>query len=415
MAKSSQKLTFPGSQGHLLAARLDLPAMPPRAYALFAHCFTCSKDIFAAARIAGALAEEGFAVLRFDFTGLGASEGEFANTNFSSNVEDLIRAADYLRAEHQAPALLIGHSLGGAAVLAAAGRIPDVKAVATIAAPADADHVTHNFRAKVDDIERDGRAEVTLAGRKFHITRQFLDDVRGQTLTDHIAKLHRALLVFHSPTDQTVGIENASRIFLAAKHPKSFISLDNADHLLTRHTDAIFVAKVLSAWAARYIEDAAPAHVLHAPGEHGVVTVAETGFGKFQSEVVSGAHRLVADEPEAAGGMDSGPSPYDFLAIALGTCTSMTLHLYAARKGIALQGLKVRVTHDKIHAEDCATCDQAPGTFIDRFERTLELPAPVDDATRAKLLEIADKCPVHRTLSQRALIETTLTAGPAPK
>ena len=408
MAKSSQKLTFPGSQGPGLAARLDLPAAPPRAYALFAHCFTCSKDIFAAARIAGALAEEGFAVLRFDFTGLGASEGEFANTNFSSNVEDLIRAADYLRAEHQAPALLIGHSLGGAAVLAAAGRIPEVKAVATIAAPADADHVIQNFAAKVGDIERDGRAEVTLAGRPFHITKAFLDDVRGQTLTDQIAKLHRALLVFHSPIDQTVGIENASRIFLAAKHPKSFVSLDTADHLLTRHADAIFVAKVLSAWAGRYVEGTRPAAGLHAPGEPNVVTVAQTGFGKFQSEVVSGAHRLIADESEAAGGLDSGPSPYDFLSIALGTCTSMTLHLYAARKGLALKGLKVRVTHDKIHAEDCATCEQAPGTFIDRFRRTLELPAPIDETMRSKLLEIADKCPVHKTLSQRSLIETTL-------
>lgn len=411
MPKTTQKLSFPGGQGHWLAARLDLPVGEPRAYALFAHCFTCSKDIFAAARIADALTDLGFAVFRFDFTGLGMSDGEFANTNFSSNVEDLICAAAFLRQNYQAPALLIGHSLGGAAVLAAAQDVIEVKAVATIGAPADAEHVVRSFSAKLDDIERDGIAEVTLAGRPFHIKKQFLDDVRGKRLHQRIAALRKALIVFHSPTDATVGIDNASEIFLAAKHPKSFVSLDGADHLLSRRSDAVFVAEVLSAWAARYVGAPAPAAMLPAPGPPGVVSVTETGRGTFQQEVVSGSHRLVADEPVDVGGLDSGPSPYDFLNVALGSCTSMTIRLYAARKGIALARVKVDVTHDKIHIEDCTDCEKPGDGRIDRFVRTITLTGNLDDATRARLLEIADKCPVHKTLSQHSVIETKLAPG----
>ncbi len=408
MAKSSQKLTFRGSQGDMLAARLDLPATPPRGYALFAHCFTCSKDIFAAARIADGLAARGFAVLRFDFTGLGMSEGEFANTNFSSNVEDLIRAAAFLREEYQAPALLIGHSLGGAAVLAAAGHIPEVKAVATIAAPADAEHVVQNFGAKLGEIETAGTADVTLAGRRFRIQKQFLEDVRSQKVTARLGELRRALIVFHSPTDATVGIENASQIFLAARHPKSFVSLDGADHLLSRQSDAIFVADVLSAWAVRYIDAADSGHVLAFPGPQGVASAAPTGLGTFQHEVVTGPHRLIADEPSDAGGLDAGPSPYDFLSIALAACTSMTLRLYAGRKGLSVDGLKVHVTHKKIHAKDCVDCENSDTARIDHFERTIEIAGALDVDAQSRLLEIADKCPVHRTLSERASIATTL-------
>ena len=280
---NSIKVTFTGSQGADLAAKLELPDGEPTAYALFAHCFTCSKDIFAAARIAGQLAKRGIAVLRFDFTGLGKSDGEFANTNFSSNVEDLLLAANFLEENYQAPQVLIGHSLGGAAVLAAAGDLPKVRAVATIGAPADAEHVIHNFGAKIDEIDETGEAEVTLGGRNFNIKKQFLDDVRGQPLKEKIAAMKKALIVFHAPRDATVGIENAGVIFGAAKHPKSFISLDSADHLLSGREDAIYVADVLTSWAARFLDTTSSKDAEPLP--EGIVRIAETGNGKFQQKV----------------------------------------------------------------------------------------------------------------------------------
>ncbi len=403
MVATSEKITFPGHTGEMLAARLDMPAGPPRAYALFAHCFTCSKDIFAAARIATALAENGFAVLRFDFTGLGASDGEFANTNFSSNVQDLLEAASYLRENHAAPSLLVGHSLGGAAVLAAAGDIPEVRAVSTIGAPADAEHVIHNFGAAIDEIDETGSASVKLAGRDFTIHRQFLDDVRGSSLTDRLGKLKRALLVFHAPLDRTVGIENAGMIYGAAKHPKSFISLDDADHLLSRRVDAIYVANVLAAWSSRYIEDSAQDEKLKAP-DRGVL-VRETRQGKFQNQVVSGDHQMLADEPKSVGGLDSGPSPYDYLSIALGTCTSMTLRMYADRKGWDLGRVLVVVDHDKVHADDCAECGDREGR-VDRFVREISVEGDVPQEWADKLEEIAGKCPVHRTLEKSSVVAT---------
>ncbi len=408
MSISSEKLIFPGSSGEALAARLDTPSGAPRAYALFAHCFTCSKDIFAAARISEALVERGFAVLRFDFTGLGASEGEFANTNFSSNVEDLIKAAEFLRENHAAPEILIGHSLGGAAVLAAAGSMPEAKAVATIGAPADAAHVVHSFGAKLDEIEKTGISVVKLAGRDFTIKRQFLDDLKAQSVEKHVAKMGKALLVFHAPRDQVVGIENAAAIFRAAKHPKSFISLDDADHLLSRRSDAVYVADVLSAWASRFISKEASAPALPYPGPEGQVSVAETGQGKFQAEIVSHTHRLLADEPVSYGGLDTGPSPYDLLSAALGTCTTMTLRMYAERKNLNLDRVSVHIRHGKIHAEDCAECGEGREGRVDRFERELVLEGDLDEATRQRLTEIADKCPVHRTLEQSSVVVTTL-------
>lgn len=404
----TEKLTFPGSSGEALAARLDTPPGRPRAYALFAHCFTCSKDIFAAARISEALVEHGFAVLRFDFTGLGASEGEFANTNFSSNVEDLKRAADYLREHHAAPEILIGHSLGGAAVLAVAADVPEAKAVATIGAPADAEHVVHNFGVKLDEIEKKGMADVKLAGRNFTIKKQFLDDLKAQSVQDRIAAMRKALIVFHAPLDSIVGIENAALIFQAAKHPKSFISLDDADHLLSRRSDAVYVAAVLSAWAARYTGFAEDSFVLPYPGPEGQVSVAETRGGKFQSEIVSGAHRFLADEPVSYGGLDSGPSPYDLLSAALGACTSMTLRMYADRKDIDLDRVTVHVRHNKVHAEDCADCSKGHEGKVDRFERELVIDGDLDTETRERLKQIADKCPVHKTLDNRSAIITTL-------
>jgi putative redox protein len=405
----SEKVEFEGSQGALLAARLELPDGPPRAYALFAHCFTCSKDVFAAARIAGGLAEAGIAVLRFDFTGLGASEGDFANTNFSSNVDDLLRAAAFLEARYEAPAILVGHSLGGAAVLAAAGRLDAVKAVATIAAPADPGHVAHLLAEKRPEIEARGEAEVVLAGRTFRIQKQFLEDIEEQRLTDAIGRMKKALLVFHAPRDEIVGIDNASSIFKAAKHPKSFISLDGADHLLSRREDARYVASVLAAWAARYVPGLESAQT---PREHDEVThdnvlVRETGNGRFQQEVFAAGHRLLADEPVAVGGTDTGMSPYELLLAGLGTCTAMTIRMYADRKELPLERVTVRLHHEKIHAEDCADCETRDGK-IDVVERTIELTGALDEAQRARLLEISEKCPVHRTLHSEIKIRTRL-------
>lgn len=405
MAIQSEKLSFTGASGETLAARLDRPAGEARATALFAHCFTCSKDIFAAARIAGALAEAGIAVLRFDFTGLGHSEGEFANTNFSSNVADLVRAADVLREGGQAPSLLIGHSLGGAAVLAAAGQVPEATAVATIGAPADPAHVAHLFQEARPEIEARGEAEVLLAGRPFRIRKQFLEDIAGQNLEAAVGTLRRALLVFHAPRDETVGIENAGRIFAAARHPKSFVSLDDADHLLTRKADAVYVAQVLAAWAERYLDASAPVETVCA--EPGAVAVRETRTGRFTQEIVAGGHPLRADEPRSIGGDDTGPSPYDLLLAGLGACTTMTLRLYAERKGLPVDRVRVDLRHDKIHAQDCADCETKAGR-LDRITRQLTIEGDLDPAQRGKLLEIADKCPVHRTLTSEVKIETEL-------
>jgi uncharacterized OsmC-like protein/fermentation-respiration switch protein FrsA (DUF1100 family) len=398
-----ERFDFTNAQGQRLAALLDEPAMPARAYALFAHCFTCSKDVHAARRIAEGLTALGIGVLRFDFTGLGSSEGEFANTTFSSNVEDLVAAADALRRAKHAPAILIGHSLGGAAVLAAAGAVPEARAVVTIAAPADPAHVTGLFKQHLAEIGERGEVEVSLAGRPFRIRRSFIEDVGQQRLTEQIAHLHKALLIFHSPTDDTVGIENASAIFAAARHPKSFVSLPGADHLLTRRSDAAYVANVLAAWAERYL-DAVPA-TPDLPAEPGIV-VNETHQGRFQQEIRLGAHRLLADEPVESGGLDSGPSPYGYLLAALGACTAMTVRLYAEHKQLPLEHVTVRLAHAKIHAADCADCETREGK-IDQIERVITFKGTLDDAQRARLLEIADKCPVHRTLTSEIKIRTT--------
>lgn len=400
----AEKFDFRNAAGHTLAARLDRPDGPVRAAALFAHCFTCGKDNKAARRIAEGLKLHGIAVLRFDFTGLGMSEGEFANTTFSSNIDDLVAAADHLREKLTAPAILIGHSLGGAAVLAAAHRIAEARAVVTINAPADPAHVIGLLKEQVANIALAGEAEVTLGGRQFRVRRAFLDDVAEQKLTARIANLRKALLVFHSPTDDTVGIDNASHIFLAAKHPKSFISLAGADHLLSRPTDAAYVAGVIAAWAERYLdmaEDAAPM----IDAEDGAVVVRETRRGQFQQEIVVGKHRLLADEPVKVGGMDSGPGPYDLLLAGLGACTSMTLRLYADRKQLPLGQTVVRLRHNKIHAADCAECETKEG-MVDRIERVITLEGDLDAEQRARLMEIADKCPVHRTLESEISIIT---------
>jgi putative redox protein len=412
MAARIERITFPGSQGTQLAARLDLPAGPPRAFALFAHCFTCGKDIAAASRIANALTDVGFGVLRFDFTGLGMSDGEFENTNFTSNTDDIVAAADWLRTQHRAPQLLVGHSLGGAAVLAVAADIDEVRAVATIGAPASPEHVTDVFESSLDEIAVAGVAQVQLAGRPFTIRQQFIDDLRSHVVTDRVRTMKRALLVMHSPIDNTVSIEHAAELFQAARHPKSFVSLDGADHLLTDRRDASFAAAMIGAFADRYIVDESGA--LDAPRASAPVVVAETSQGPFLNHVVVGRHRLLADEPESVGGFDAGPSPYDLLGAALGACTSMTLRMYADRKSVPLDRVTVAVTHGKVHADDCVECAdhaQLVGRtgMIDRFERVITVDGDLSDEQRAKLLEIADKCPVHRTLDTASSIVTRLS------
>jgi putative redox protein len=398
----SEQFKFPNARGEQLAAALDMPIGQPVAFALFAHCFTCGKDNLAAKRISERLALCGIGVLRFDFTGLGTSEGEFANTHFSSNVDDLVAAADHLRKIRAAPAILIGHSLGGAAVIAAAHRIPDARAVVTIAAPCDPAHVTGLFKQHIDNIREQGEVEVTLAGRPFRIRREFLDDVADQRIKDRLANLRKALLVFHSPTDDIVGIENASAIFTGAKHPKSFVSVTGADHLLSKRNDAVYVANVIAAWAERYLEQPAE----RGDGQiEGTVLVRETGGGKFQQEILSGPHRFLADEPVKAGGLDSGPGPYDLLLAGLGACTSMTLRLYAEHKKLPLERVSVRLTHNKIHAEDCLNCETKEG-MIDRIDRNITLEGALDAGQRKRLMEIADKCPVHRTLESEIEIRT---------
>jgi putative redox protein len=399
----TERFQFTGADGQQLAATLDLPERDPVAYALFAHCFTCGMNVLAAKRIARALAEQGIAVLRFDFTGIGASEGEFANSTFSSNVADLVRAADHLRETRKAPAILIGHSLGGAAILAAAGQIPEAKAVVTIAAPSDPAHVTGMFKDRIEDIRTLGNVEVSLAGRPFHIKREFLDDIAEHNLATHIARLHKALLILHSPTDNTVGIDNATHIFVAAKHPKSFISLAGADHLLNQKRDAEYVADVIAAWVSRYL-DAAPAQATEAEQPRRV-TVQESGQSKFQQEVTVGPHYLIADEPASAGGQDSGPNPYDFLLTGLGACTSMTMRMYADRKSLPLDRVTVTLNHSKIYAKDCEECETKTG-MLDQIERVIAIEGNLDAEQRSKLMEIADKCPVHRTLTSEVRIVT---------
>lgn len=404
---TSLKLTFPGALGTPIAARLELPADDPRAYALFAHCFTCGKDSSAAVRVARALAAQGIAVLRFDFTGLGESGGAFEDTTFSTNVADLVAAAGFLRDNYAAPQLLIGHSLGGAAVIAAAHLMAEVKAIATIAAPSEAVHVAHHFAAQSDEIKRSGEAEVSLAGRPFVIRQTFIEDLRLHNQAERIAQLKRPLLVLHSPTDAAVSIDNASEIFLAAKHPKSFISLDGADHLLTRPADAAFAAAMISAWASRYLTAAQ-----HDPDHDRALGIVaeESGVGRFQQRIHAGKHTFYADEPARLGGDDSGPTPYDFLAAALAACKSMTVRLYADRKNWTLRRISVRVRHDRVHADDCATCD-AEDHAAERFRAELFLAGDLSAEQRARLLDIADRCPVHRTLSNAASVETSLAEG----
>lgn len=405
---TSDKVAFTGATGASLAAVLERPAAgEPVGHALFAHCFTCTKDIFAARHVARTLAGHGIAVLRFDFTGLGESEGEFASSNFSSNVADLVAAARYMAQEHAPPDVMIGHSLGGAATLAAAAEVPEARAVCTIAAPADPAHVEHLFTDRSDEIRKQGEAEVLLSGRPFTIQRQFLEDIRDYPLEERVKKLDKDLLICHSPTDATVGIDNARNIYNAAKHPKSFLSLDGADHLLTRRQDAEFVAAMLAVWASRHMKKAPAKDERESGGAQGT-TVTEAGGSGLAQLIRSGVHEIVADEPTALGGGNAGPTPYDLLLAAVGSCTSITLRMYARRKKLPLRKVTVRLQHDKVHAQDCEASEDGKGALVDVVTREIELEGGLDDAQRQRLLEIAMRCPVHRSLEAGVKVQTTL-------
>ena len=403
MATRRDRITFTGADGTTLSGKVEVPVGQVRGTAVFAHCFTCSSDSAATARISVALAEAGIAVLRFDFTGLGASEGHFADTNFTTNVADLVAAAQHLEERYDAPGLLIGHSLGGAAVLAAAPRLPSVRAVVTIGAPSRPDHVLALLSEGLQGIERDGEATVDLGGRPFRVKAQLIEDLQTHSLEECLAGLDAALLVMHSPLDQTVGIDNAAEIYTAARHPKSFVSLDGADHLLTDRADAVFAASMIRAWVERYLEPMVEPDA----GEPAVgVVVGETGQGAFVNQVVAGMHRFVMDEPTSVGGLDAGPNPYELLAAALAGCTSMTMRMYAGRKGIPLERAEVEVRHEKTHVQDSEAAMGSTGPLIDRWERRILLAGDLTDGQRADLMRIADRCPVHLTLERSSVVVT---------
>lgn len=415
-----QKVTFTNRNGIELAGLLEQPdsSVATRSYALFAHCFTCGKDIAAASRIARALTKHGIAVFRFDFTGLGNSDGDFANTNFSSNIDDLIDAAEMMRSDFDAPQLLIGHSLGGAAILSAANRMPYVTALATIGSPATADHVQHLFHCSMETLEKEGEADVTIGLRNFKIRQQLVDDLRQHTDVEHIGNLRRPLMIFHSPVDAVVPVAEAAKIFVAAKHPKSYVSLDHADHLLSRAEDAEFVAQTLASWADRYLDDTpldTDAEVAKSASEdvpalvkalqHGEVLVTEKDL-KFLRGLYTEDHQVLSDEPISFGGRNLGPSPYDLLLMSLGSCTSMTIRMYANHKKLPLEDINVRLKHERIHSDDCPDCDGKTGK-IERISRDIELKGDLTDAQRERLIEIADRCPVHRTLENENFIVRT--------
>lgn len=400
---TTQKLYFTNSEGKQLAAKLEVPIhQAPIAYAIFAHCFTCSKNLTAVRHIARALTQQGFGVLRFDFTGLGESEGEFAETNFSSNIQDIVAAAQFLERERAAPKLLIGHSLGGAAVIFAAQHLPSIQAIATIGAPASPEHVQHLFQHHISEIEKQGSAQVSIGGRPFTISKQFIDDISDQNMTALLKKMRKSLLVLHSPQDQTVGVNNAKKLYDAAHHPKSFISLDGADHLLSNKKDSLYVGSVIASWASRYIS--IPEKTTIKAKKRVAVQIGKDGF---TTEVQAGKHSFRADEPVQIGGNDYGPTPYDLLLAALGTCTAMTLRMYADRKKWALEEVTVHLNHSKQHVKDCEACEK-PTAKIDYIERCITLKGNLDAKQQQRLLEIADRCPVHRTLHGAIKVETVL-------
>lgn len=404
---SKERITFENDAGERLGGDLYWPADDPVAFVLFAHCFTCTARAKSAVTIARALGRAGFAVLTFDFTGLGDSGGDFAETTFASNVSDLVEAARFLESRHRGPAVLVGHSLGGTAALEAAREIDSCRAVVTIGAPATAAHVAHLFDERRAEIEAEGEALVSIAERPFRLRKEFLDDLERHDTLGELRSLRRALLVMHSPADDVVPIEHAAELYQAALHPKSFVSLDDADHLLSESRDAEYAAAVLAAWAAHYLDVDGARPDDGAARAAATRVTAETPSDGFATSIAIGRHGLTADEPESAGGSDAGPSPYQLLAAALASCTSMTLVMYARHKGLDLDEATVRVEHRRIHGEDCSDCETRE-VRIDRFDRELVLRGRLDDGARRRLVEIADRCPVHRTLTGEISIRTRL-------
>lgn len=403
-----KKVTFTGSSGQDLAGLIELPDTTPKAIALFAHCFTCGKDIAASSRVARHMVDNGFGVLRFDFTGLGNSDGDFANTNFTSNVSDLLHAAEFLRNEYQAPQILIGHSLGGTAVLHAANQIPESRGIVTIGSPANASHVSHNFQESLREIEDKGEAEVNLGGRKFRILKQFVDDIRNTKIND-LSLLKKACLIMHAPFDEIVSIREAEKIYQSASHPKSFVSLDDADHLLSRKSDAEYVADVIASWSARFLAQSDESKPASNKSEHdstmsdngkvapGVVKAEEIDH-KFAISLTTDRHSWRADEPVSVGGADTGPDPYDLLLSSVGACTVMTVRMYAERKGWPLDDIEVSLKHQRRYDKDCEECEDKPRQ-IDEISRQIRFKGDLTSEQKKRLMEIADKCPVHRTLT----------------
>ena len=408
----SETVRFYNQRGQLLAGRIDIPITgDPIALALYAHCFTCNKDLRAIGRIAEVLALHGIATLRFDFTGLGDSEGDFSETNFSTNVTDYIAAATFLDEDYEGPELLIGHSLGGSVVLSAASSIPSARAVVTLAAPSSPDHIKRHLVGDLDEIRSRGEAEVDLAGRQFTIRDQLLADIDTIDLGSAIEGMGKPLLVVHSPTDNTVGVENALEILERARHPKSFLALDGADHLITDDADARYAAEMIATWADRYssgdlADHAQPDFIAEAPES---VTIVHIGEG-FRTEVISNGFPLVADEPESVGGTNTGPTPYDYLLTALGACTAITLRMYADRKKWPLETVTVNLTHKKVHARDCAACESSSG-FVDHIDRRIHVEGDLDEGQLRRLEEIADMCPVHKTLHGEVEVASALAGA----
>lgn len=400
-----EKVNFQNSNGKRLSAKLELPIdRRPLNFAVFAHCFTCNKNFNAVRYISSALAAEGFGVLSFDFTGLGESEGEFADTNFSSSVDDLVCAAEFLRTNYESPGLIVGHSLGGAAAILAASRLEEVKAVVTIGAPSAPAHVRHLLENEMPEIVANDEARVSIGGRPFTIKRQFIEDLEKHELRDVVRQMRKAFLFMHSPQDRIVAIDNAALLYEATRHPKSFISLDGADHLLSKKEDAKYAGDAIAAWASRYLDK---------PQEKEVETSKQIAAylgneDKFTTRIKAGRHYLIADEPESFGGSDFGPSPYALVAAGLAACTAMTLRLYADRKGWDLREVLVHISHEKTHYEDCLSCTAAGDGKLDHFSREIELIGELDPVQKSRLLEIADKCPVHKTLESTVHISTVL-------
>ncbi|NJB37751.1 bifunctional alpha/beta hydrolase/OsmC family protein [Croceivirga sp. JEA036] len=398
----TNRVKFTNQQGQQLKGLLELPInQHPHNFVLFAHCFTCTKNLLAVKNIARGLTANGFGVLRFDFTGLGESEGEFADTNFSGNVEDVIAAANFLDATYKAPSLLVGHSLGGAAVLQAAAKLDFVTAVATIGAPSHPEHVKHLFKSNLEEIKRSGKAVVHLSGRDFTITRQFVKDLEQNAAKENIQDLRKALLVLHSPQDTIVGIQNAEEIYTAAHHPKSFISLDGADHLLSDKEDATYVGNVIANWATRYVTIKAETPL---KSKQEVIASLDSN-ASFTTQMKVGDHLMVADEPVSFGGQNFGPSPYELVSAGLSACTAMTVQMYAKRKNWPLENIEVHTTYNKQHAVDCEHCEE-PTAKIDTFHRFIKFTGNLDQKQIARMLEIADKCPVHKTLHSQTQVIT---------